>query len=99
MFYLIIWLLSKNSCEILVNWYGFLDDESGIFYYYFIVGKIYSDFKLFDGVIKIDGNRINILILVNVIIFNLNEVVFIIIWVVNRVRLISLFFKVIVIVD
>lgn len=99
MFYLIIWLLSKNSYEILINWYGFLDDESGIFYYYFIVGKIYSDFKLFDGVIKIDGNRINILILVNVIIFNLNEVVFIIIWVVNRVRLISLFFKVIVIVD
>lgn len=96
---MIIWLLSENSYEILINWYGFLDDESGIFYYYFNVGKIYSDFKLFGGVIKIDGNRINILILVNVIIFNLNEVVFIIIWVVNRVRLISLFFKVIVIVD
>lgn len=97
--YPITWSLSKNSYEILINWYGFSDDESGISHYYLTVGKTYSDSKLSGGAIKIDGNRTNISIPVNATIFNLNGAALITIWAVNRARLTSLPSKVTVIAD
>lgn len=97
--YPITWSLSKDIYEILVNWYGFSDDESGISHYYLTVGKTYSDSKLSGGALQVDGSRTNISIPVNSTIFNLNEDVVITIWAVNGARLPSLPSKVTVIAD